>query len=412
MKPGTGPEWEAALDTIHQLRAHGHVALLAGGCVRDMLLDRTPKDYDVATDATPDRLREIFPRVRMVGAKFGVVLIRRHGQDIEVATFRTDGVYSDGRHPDEIRFGSDIDDARRRDFTINGLFFDPIQEHVIDHVGGRSDLDARILRTIGEPADRFAEDHLRMLRAVRFSARLDFSIEEQTWTSIVQLADRLPLISAERIFMELELILTAPSRARGWSLLMETRLARFLAPSWRIEEESARRVGRRMAALSESWISTPLALSSALVDESQGEQRSICRELRLSNQNANAVEWLTSTLPLVAEPDAMELADLKTYMASAYWADLLDLIRADRVAGDRDLRPYEQLMRRSATIEADAISPQPFVSGDDLLEMGWTPGPKFGETLSAIYRAQLNETLGTRSQAIALARKMMAGGAV
>ena len=162
-----------------------------------------------------------------------------------------------------------------------------------------------------------------------------------------------------------------------------------------------------MTALPESWISAPLALAAALVGETDIAQRSVCRELRLSNHDANAVEWLVRTLPVVADPDALELADLKTCMANASWADLLDLLRADRLANDTDLQAYEQLMRRAAAIVADAISPQPLVSGDDLLEMGWKPGPRMGETLSAIYRAQLNETIGTRSQAIAAARKMM-----
>ncbi|MCH7994391.1 MAG: CCA tRNA nucleotidyltransferase, partial [Planctomycetes bacterium] len=194
----------AALRILEKLRARGHTALLAGGCVRDMLLSIPPKDYDVATDATPKRVVRIFPRSRTVGAKFGVVLVRQYGHDIEVATFRSDGTYSDGRHPDTVVFGTDVEDARRRDFTINGLFFDPIEERVIDHVDGRRDLEAGVIRTIGEPEARFAEDHLRMLRAIRFAARLGFVIEPRTMAAIKCLAQRLGDISTERVWLELE----------------------------------------------------------------------------------------------------------------------------------------------------------------------------------------------------------------
>ncbi|MBU0718712.1 MAG: CCA tRNA nucleotidyltransferase, partial [Planctomycetes bacterium] len=176
--------WDAALQIIKRLRAEGHTALLAGGCVRDRLLAQTPKDFDIVTDAPPERVKEIFPRARKVGAKFGVMLIRKYGFDTEVATFRSDGTYSNGRHPDQVTFSSDIEDAQRRDFTINGLFHDPIEDLVIDYVGGRADLEARILRTIGNPEQRFGEDHLRMLRAVRFASRLGFEIEPTTMAAI------------------------------------------------------------------------------------------------------------------------------------------------------------------------------------------------------------------------------------
>jgi poly(A) polymerase len=213
--PNDDAGYKAALHVMDTLRGAGHQALLAGGCVRDLLLSRTPKDYDVATDAPPGRVLEFFPKARAVGAKFGVILVRKFGRDVEVATFRTEGPYSDGRRPDHVAFGSAEEDARRRDFTINGLFFDPAGQRVIDYVGGQDDLRRRILRTIGDPSERFAEDHLRMLRAVRLAARLEFTLEAQTRTEISRAAPLLSGISPERIWMELEQILTAPSRTAG-----------------------------------------------------------------------------------------------------------------------------------------------------------------------------------------------------
>ena len=215
----------AALDIIATLRSAGHIALLAGGCVRDLLLNRTPKDYDVVTDATPRRVKELFPRARQVGAKFGVMLVRRYRHDVEVATFRADGTYSDGRHPDQVTFGTEQEDAARRDFTVNGMFCDPAEERIIDHVGGREDLEAGVIRTIGVPAERFAEDHLRMLRAVRFASTLGFELAPETLAAIRQHAPKLELISAERIWQELVQILVGSARARGWTLLLDVRTA-------------------------------------------------------------------------------------------------------------------------------------------------------------------------------------------
>ena len=281
--------WHAALDTIKKLRAEGHVALLAGGCVRDRLLNRTPKDFDVATDATPERVKQFFPRARQVGAKFGVMLVRKFGHEIEVATFRTDATYSDGRHPDAVTFGSDVEDARRRDFTINGLFYDPIDDRVIDYVSGRADLEAGIIRTIGDPDRRFAEDHLRMLRAVRFAARFGFQIEPATANAIARHAARLETISAERVWQELEMILTDPGRVCGWSLLLDTSLREHLTPAWPQERDDDAVVGARLAALPSQQIDASLAMAAALCTHPAKQAASVCRAMRLSNRLSKAV---------------------------------------------------------------------------------------------------------------------------
>ena len=406
MKSRSRDAYDAALYTIEKLRAAGHVALLAGGCVRDMLLSLPPKDYDVATDATPQHVQKIFPRSRRVGAKFSVMLVRNFGHDIEVATFRKDGTYSDGRHPDEVTFGTDVEDARRRDFTINGLFFDPIEDRVIDYVGGREDLTAGIIRTIGDPDRRFAEDHLRMLRAVRFAARFGFPIESATLEVIKRLAERLRAISPERIWQELEQILTAPTRATGWSVLVETGLRRHLASAWTPVRGEDTVIRRRLEALPPYPIDAAVALASVLVSRTRDETAKICRALRLSNRQTKAVLWLVGSLPAACDEGSLELADLKRLMAEDHWPDLLELLRAGLTATGDDLGPYERLTARAAAVPKGKVAPPPLLDGGDLHAMGVPQGPRFGEILEAVYRAQLNEVIATREDAISLARDM------
>jgi poly(A) polymerase len=221
---------QAAIEVIRRLQANGFQALLAGGCVRDMLLGRPPKDYDVATDARPDTVVRLFQRTLKVGAKFGVVIVLLHGRQVEVATFRCDTTYSDGRHPDQVVFADAEHDASRRDFTINGMFYDPVNERVIDYVEGRRDLDRRIIRTIGNADERFGEDYLRLLRAIRFATQLSFAIEPETFAAIQRNAPAITRISGERIATELEAILAHPNRALGVSRLFESGLADAIFP--------------------------------------------------------------------------------------------------------------------------------------------------------------------------------------
>ena len=407
MNPESHDAFDAALHAIRKLRAEGHVALLAGGCVRDRLLNRKPKDYDVVTDATPTRVKEVFPRARQVGAKFGVMLVRKFGFDIEVATFRSDGPYTDGRHPDAITFGTDVEDARRRDFTINGLFFDPIDQRVIDYVDGRSDLEAGIIRTIGDPHRRFAEDHLRMLRAVRFAARFGFEIEPATAEAIKRLAAHLESISAERVWMELEMILTDPTRARGWSFLLETGLRGHLTPAWPPMRDEDMATQDRLAALPNRAVSARLALAAALCGRAPDDAGSVCRTLRLSNRLSKAVVWMVRSLPAVHKEGSLELADFKLLMAEESWPDLLELLRADLVGTGTDLDPYERVRDRAAAIPAASVIPPPLVTGDDLCDMGMSPGRRIGEILETVYRAQLNEHITDHKQAVVMARKLM-----
>src|ERR1041385_9044563 len=213
-----------------RLREQGHIAYFAGGCVRDMVRGLTPKDYDIATDARPENVQALFPHTYAVGAHFGVIIVLEEGFQFEVATFRSDEAYIDGRHPTAVHFSSPEADAQRRDFTINGMFYDPVASEVIDLVGGQADIAAKLVRAIGDPAQRFAEDRLRMLRAVRFAAALDYQIDKQTWDALVANAASINQISAERIRDELILISMSPNRVRGWDLLDASGLMRAILP--------------------------------------------------------------------------------------------------------------------------------------------------------------------------------------
>lgn len=399
--------WDAALHTMKKLRAAGHVALLAGGCVRDRLLGRTPKDYDVVTDATPERLQRLFPHSRKVGAAFGVMLVRKFGHDIEVATFRSDGPYSDGRHPDTVTFGTDVEDARRRDFTINDLFFDPFKGRVIDYVGGQADLQARIVQTIGDSYQRFAEDHLRMLRAVRFAAQLGFQIHPDTASAMRQLAPQLATISPERVWMELEMLLTDPSRAEGWALLLETGLRSHLSPAWPGSSDDDAVVQARLAALPPNPVDASLALAAVLCGNTPDAAQGACHALRLSNQATRTVTWLVRSLAAVRAEASLELADLKLLMAQEAWPDLLELLRADLTAVGASLEAYEHIRGRASAIPTAKIAPPPLLSGHDLANMGMSPGPRFGQILDTVYRAQLNEHITARDAAVARARELM-----
>src|SRR5213082_4055725 len=226
----TSPMEKTAREIAARLRESGHVAYLAGGCVRDIVRGETPKDFDIATDAKPETVQKIFPRTYAVGAHFGVIVVVENGFQFEVATFRSDDVYVDGRRPSAVRFSSPKEDAKRRDFTINGMFYDPVAEKVIDFVGGRADIEAKLVRAIGDAARRFAEDRLRMLRAVRFATVLDYKIDNQTWAALVANAVSINEISAERIREELVRIFLSPNRARGWDLLDASGLMKILLP--------------------------------------------------------------------------------------------------------------------------------------------------------------------------------------
>lgn len=400
-------EADAAVWVMKQLRDAGHEALLAGGCVRDLLLGERPKDYDVATDARPERVIELFRSTRKVGAQFGVVLVRRHKEWLEVATFRSDGEYVDGRRPSSVSFGDARADALRRDFTVNGMFLDPIAGEVRDYVGGRADLEAKLIRAIGNPAERFAEDYLRLLRAVRFAARLEFELEDATRAAIADQAQNLPQIAAERRREELSKMLGHPRRGIAFEML---RLTGLLQHSWPGADWSDEHLERCATLLPKLAKGAPweLCLSILLSDRSADEAAAIARGLACSNEERRSVQWLLSKQNDLRHPDALTLAQLKRLMASpdfeslCSWQKARHQLLSDCVAQDAALD------QRINAIPADKISPPPLVTGTDLHNLGIQPGPVFRRVLEAIYTDQLNEQIHERQIALERVRKLLA----
>jgi poly(A) polymerase len=402
---------EFALDVVRRLRDAGHDALWAGGCVRDQLLGRTPKDYDVATSARPDAVRELFGRRRTlaIGASFGVisVLAPKPLTQIDVATFRTDGEYADGRRPDSVTFTDAEHDAQRRDFTINGLFFDPIAEQVVDYVGGLADIAARLVRAIGDPRRRFAEDKLRMLRAVRFAATYDFALDPGTLDAIRAMAAEVAVVSRERIAAELRRMLAHASRRRGVELLAEADLLQPILPALAAQaaandeawQASLARVGRLTDA------EFPLALAAWLTGLVDADGvRALGRGLKLSNKEIDRTAWLVKHAPLLAEAADAAWPRLQRLLAHEGGADIVAFAAASLPENDAGLARVRSQMARPR----EEWNPPPLVTGDDLLAHGIRAGRLFAELLEHLRDEQLDGRLATREEAIATARQWIA----
>lgn len=398
---------EAALGVVRRLREQGHEALWAGGCVRDMLLGHQPTDIDVATDAPPERISELFTHTRKVGAKFGVVMVRQGRHWIETATFRTDLDYTDGRRPDGVVFTNAEEDARRRDFTINGLFYDPLEDRVIDYVSGRADLEAGVIRAIGEPARRFAEDHLRMVRAVRFATRLGFTIEPETAGAIREHAARITRISPERIREELDKMFRHPSRAEAVELIAELGLLAHLWPGSAWEDGDLDRAVAVLTALPRH-ADFVLSLAALLHGQPPPEARRITQALRCSNVQTGDMTWLVAHAPELDRAATMPLAAFKKLLAHDRFADLLSLHAAICAAEGRPLEANEAARRRREDIPPHQIAPPPLITGEDLIAQGLVPGPRFSEILERLYDAQLDEALHNRAEALEHLRRVVA----
>jgi poly(A) polymerase len=424
---------KAAREVVERLRKHRHVAYFAGGCVRDLVRGETPKDFDVATSARPEEVQKIFSRTYAVGAHFGVIVVLENGFQFEVATFRSDGVYLDGRRPVEVHFSSAEEDAKRRDFTINGMFFDPVAEEIIDFVGGRADLEEKLIRAIGDPAQRFTEDRLRMLRAVRFATVLNFAIETATWRALQQSAAQIDEISAERIREELVRIFVSPNRTRGWDLLDESGLMRAILPEIEAMKGCAQpeqfhpegdvfRHTRIMLKLLPKEVSVPLVFSvlfhdvakprTATVDESgrirfNGHDRigaemteQIMERLRFSRAEIDATVEMVRQHMVFKDVPRMRVAKLKRFMVRPTFAEELELHRVDCASSHQMLDNYDFLLRKREEFANEPIIPPPLVRGDDLIALGLNPGPKFGEILEAVETLQLESALQTREEAL------------
>jgi tRNA nucleotidyltransferase/poly(A) polymerase len=398
-----------AAEVVRRLRQAGFEAYWAGGCVRDQLLGRTPKDYDVATDATPEQIRGLFGhrRTLAIGAAFGVITVigpRKAGQ-VEVTTFREDAAYSDGRHPDQVTFSSAKADASRRDFTINGLFYDPMGQRVIDYVGGQEDLARGIIRAIGDPRRRLAEDKLRMLRAVRFSATFGFPLEADTLAAVGQMAAEIIVVSPERIAMEMRRMLVEPRRAEGVRLMLDTGLAVALLPEIvPTDDARRRRLECGLAALERlSEPGFPLALAvllHALVDPAGA--RRVCRRWRLSNQQTHRVAWLVEHQAVLAEARTMRWSLLQPILIAEGIEDLLALYQAAVPSGAEGLAYCRRLLEQPR----EQLDPPPLLSGDDLLAHGVPPGPQYRTLLRRVREAQLDGEIHTKEEAMALVDRL------
>ena len=389
---------QAAIKVIKRLQRSGFQALLAGGCVRDMLLGRRAKDYDVATDAQPKDVIRLFNRTLKVGAKFGVVIVLIEGQQVEVATFRTETGYADGRHPGSVEFATADEDASRRDFTINGMFYDPLKKEVIDYVDGQADLKSRIIRTIGKPAERFSEDYLRMLRAVRFSTQLGFEIESSTWSAVCRNANKIAKISGERIAMELEGILVHPNRSTGATMLVDSGLAKVIFPGFVGEQAKS-----AISILGQLRRKVDFALALACFFAGCQTEFAVrsCRILKLSrNRNKHIKFLLTNRGKLLDEK--MSLAELKKFLAEPYFWDLYELQRAIQKSKGDDRKSIAALITLRKRIKALGdveLQPKPLLNGHDLIRLGTVPGPALGQLAEEMYIAQLEGTLQTTEQA-------------
>ena len=427
------PLIRAARAIARRLREAGCVAYFAGGSVRDFLRGVPPKDIDIATDARPEQVQKLFARTYAVGAHFGVVVVLENELQFEVATFRSDGAYVDGRRPTDVTFSSAEEDAARRDFTINGMFFDPVAEEVIDFVGGRADLDARIIRAIGDPAQRFAEDRLRMLRAVRFATTLEFEIEPATWRALQESASSITQISAERIREELVRIFMSPQRARGWDLLDASGLMAAVLPELEAlkgceqppqfhPEGDVFKHTRIMLELLPPDASLPLVFSVLFhdigkpptfsVDEAgrirfNGHDRigaemteAVMQRLRFSRAEIDATVEMVRQHMVFKDVPKMRVAKLKRFMARPTFVDELELHRVDCASSHAMLDNYEFLLAKREEFANEPIIPPPLVRGDDLKALGFKPGPLFGEILEAVETRQLEGGFRDREEAL------------
>lgn len=419
---------------IDTLRAAGHSAFFVGGCVRDLLLHRAPKDYDVATSARPEELLRLFPRAGQVGAHFGVVLVHEDRAHVEVATYRSDLEYLDGRRPEAVRFETDPRaDALRRDFTINALFMDPVSGKITDYCGGQTDLRAGVIRAIGDPGLRFAEDHLRLLRAIRFAARLGFEIEPATFDGICRLAPQIQTVSAERVRDEISRILTEGGARRGFGLMDSTGLLHHILP----EIEAMKGVGQPPEYHPEGdvWTHTmimleglrnpslELALGVLLHDVGKpGTFRiaerirfdghvelgvtltqALLTRLRFSKDTIEAVEALVANHMKFRDVPKMRESRLKRFLRLPHFDDHMELHRLDCSSSHGGLDNYRFVQQKLAEVPPEALKPPALITGRDLIAAGFRPGPAFGVVLTEVEDAQLEGSVRNRDEALALA---------
>lgn len=427
------PLRDFAIDVVRRLTEAGFVAMWAGGCVRDFMRGRIPKDYDVATNATPQEVRKVFGtrRTFAVGESFGVIVVlgpNKAAGQVEVATFRSEGEYTDGRRPDVVVFCTPEKDAARRDFTINGMFFDPLTETLHDFVGGEQDLGEGIVRAIGDPHDRMTEDKLRMLRAVRFAATMDFRLDDETAAAVKSMADEIRAVSWERITQELKRMLIDEHRERAIRLCHELGLLKIILPELAPILEQPSTLNPQP---STNWWHTlhvlgnlehpgfELAMAALLMSvpspqsrskrqhEQTGTVRTVCRRLKLSNDETDQITWLVTHLHDLDDAPSLGLSQLKRLLVHEYVADLLTLARRSALAEQRDVSGLDFAAKSLADTPREVLDPDELLDGSDLQNMGLQPGPEFKTILTAVRDAQLNEQISAREEALELVERLV-----
>jgi poly(A) polymerase len=457
---------ETATNIVRRLRDAGHTAYFVGGCVRDMVRGVEPHDYDIATTARPEQVQSLFPKTVSVGAQFGVVLVLEDGHQFEVATFRTDEAYLDGRRPSGVRFGSPEEDARRRDFTINGLFYEPLTRpwetqfplqpreklgsgRIIDYVHGREDIERKLVRTIGDPRERFVEDKLRLLRCVRFAANLGFEIDPSTFAAVKNMAFSIVTVSAERIRDELIRIFTRPHAGRGLELLDESGLLTHVLPEiaamkgieqpaeFHPEGDVFQHTKLMLDLVNDPSLREPgppkdqLVLAFAVLLHDVGKPptferapdrirfnehdrigaemaEAILRRLRFSNEQIEKIALCVREHMRFQFVKEMRPAKLKRILARATFPEELELHRIDCAASHRNLENYEFLKAKAAEMPPEVVKPERLIDGNDLLALGLKPGPMVGQILREIEELQLEERLKSREDALEFARSRAA----
>lgn len=434
-----------AIEIVKTLQGHGYKAFFAGGCVRDMIMGKVSADYDIATNALPQDVIKLFEKTILVGVQFGVVIVVKNSHNFEVATFRTEGSYSDGRHPDYVTFSTPEDDVKRRDFTINGLLYDPVKNEILDYVGGREDISRGIIRTIGDPFERFTEDKLRMIRAARFACRFNFPIHPDTKEAIIQFAPQIHVVSAERIREELEKILTGPNPHIGIKLLDELHLLQEILPE--VSNMKGVRQPENYHPEGDVFVHTLLCLSKFVPLNEEGIERpsftlamgvllhdigktvtfeesdrirfnlhekvgadmtaKICDRLKTANVEKDRIVWLVLKHLYFKDAQKMRLNKLKRLFANEGYPELAELSRIDALASSGDLSDYNFCQDMFGKLSHEEVKPKPLITGHDLIAMGLKPGPVFKDILTKIEDEQLDGNLTTKEAAIEEAKTLI-----
>ena len=403
--------WKEVKEVCARLRGAGFQAFLAGGCVRDLLMNREPNDFDIATDSIPDQVEALFPKALGVGKAFGVMILPFDGFQLEVATFRQDLEYRDGRRPEGVKFSSPEEDAKRRDFTVNALFYDIESSKVIDYVGGQTDIQKRIIRTVGEPAKRFEEDKLRVLRGIRFAAQLDFTVEENTFVAIKTFARETSAVSRERVRDEMVKLLKTPLRRKGLDLLWIAPIFEGIFPMLATKARADAAAWRNRFSVYSKWqseaeadVAALLALFFFPVRQEAGFRDTHLKDLRLDNKTIEAVGFALKHLPEFLEPSKVRVGEMLLLLASPHAkpAELVSGVIERSQTNDSAMQTErEAYLEKLIGPHPERRLPAAFVTGDDMKAAGWTPGKEMGAALHEAYLKQLEGSLSSRAEALA-----------